>query len=100
MSVPEKIVLPSKQLAAGVVDLLKSLKTGDGIKITHLVRVGGKKWTAEASGSFRGVNYLSTGITTDRLAEDDIVVPTVHFTKANGELASIALDENTKIEKA
>jgi len=26
-------------------------------------------------------------------------VPTVHFTKDNGELTSISLDENTKVEK-
>ena len=47
--------------------------------------------------SFRGISYLSTGVTVDRVAEDDIVVPTVHFTKPNGELTSISLDENTKI---
>jgi len=46
------------------------------------------------------VNYLSTGVTTDRVKEDDIVVPTVHFTKPSGELTSIALDERTLIERA
>ena len=28
----------------------------------------------------------------------DIIVPTVHFTKDNGELTSITLDENSKVE--
>ena len=64
------------------------------------MRVGAKTWKAVATGTFRGVNYLSTGVTTDRVKEDDIVVPTVHFTKASGELASIALDERTLIERA
>jgi len=30
--------------------------------------------------------------------EDDIVVPTLHFIKDNGELASVALDEHSKVE--
>jgi hypothetical protein len=29
--------------------------------------------------------------------EDDIVVPVVHFTKDNGELTSISVDENTQV---
>jgi hypothetical protein len=91
--------LPTRHLAPAVVDLLKSLKVGDAIKVEQQVRVGAKKWTATATGTFRGVNYLATGVTTDRVPEDDIVVPTVHFTKANGELASVALDENTVIAR-
>ena len=100
MSQPKEIVLPTRHLDPKLIDLLKSLKTGDRIKLTQTVRVGGKTWPAEAIGTFRGVNYLSTGITTDRVASDDIVVPTVHFTKDNGELTSIALNEHTKIVKA
>ena len=34
------------------------------------------------------------------MKEDDIVVPVVHFTKDNGELSSITLDENTVVEAA
>ena len=40
------------------------------------------------------------GLATQRLPEDDIVVVTVHFTKDNGELSSIALDEQSKVEIA
>ena len=96
----KQIVLPSRQLDAGLVDLLKSLKDGDRIKVTQTVRVGARKWPAEAVGVFRGLSYLSTGVTVERVPEDDIIVPTVHFTKDNGELASISLDENTLIAKA
>lgn len=99
MSRPLTIALPTRRLDPAVVDVLKSLQAGDPIKVTQRVRVGAKCWMAEAKGTFRGVNYLATGITTDRVPEDDIVVPTVHFTKASGELASITLDENTKIER-
>jgi hypothetical protein len=49
-------------------------------------------------GVYRDVNYLATGLSTQRVPEDDIVVPTVHFTKDNGELSSITLDEHTRIE--
>ena len=92
MSHPNDIALPTRHLDPILIELLRSLKTGDRIKLTQTVRVGSKTWPAEAIGVFRGVNYLSTGITTDRVASDDIVVPTVHFTKDNGEHTSIALD--------
>jgi hypothetical protein len=97
---PDKIVLPTRRLDPALVDLLKALKPGDRIKLTQTVRVGGRKWPATTAGAYRGVNYLATGVTTERVKEDDIVVPTVHFTKDNGELASIALDENTQIARA
>jgi hypothetical protein len=92
------IALPTRKLADATVAVIQSLKVGDTITVIQTVRVGAKSWSAEARGTFRGVNYLATGITTDRVAADDIVVPTVHFTKPNGELASIALDENTVVK--
>jgi hypothetical protein len=94
---PERIVLPTRRLDPAVVDVLRSLKAGDRIKVTQTVRVGARVWTAEATGTYRGVNYLATGVTTDRVPEDDIVVPVVHFTKDNGELSSISVDENTAV---
>ena len=93
------IVLPSRRLDPNLVELIKSLTVGDRIKVVQTVRVGGRSWLAEAVGSFRGVNYLATGVTTERVKEDDLVVPTIHFTKDNGELASISIDEQTRIEK-
>ena len=97
--VPDTIVLPTRRLDPKLVDLLRGLTAGDRIKLVQTVRVGGKTWTAEAMGSFRGVSYLSTGVTVDRVVEDDVVVPTVHFTKDSGEMASISLDENTKVDR-
>ncbi len=96
---PATISLPTRRLDDAVVSLLQSLKVGDRIKIVQTLRVGSRTWPAEAIGVFRGMGYLSTGVTTNRVPEDDIVVPTVHFTKDNGELTSISLDENTKVEK-
>ena len=78
--------------------LLKGLKPGQRIKITQTVRVGRKSWPAVVTGIFRALNYLVTGLATDRVPEDDIVVITVHFTKDNGELSSVTLDEHTKVE--
>ena len=63
------------------------------------MRVGSSgTWTTTVEGVFRDVNYLATGLATDRVPEDDIVVVDVHFTKDNGELSSVTLDENSKIE--
>ena len=96
---PERIVLPTRRLDPAQVELLRSLKPGDRIKVTQALRVGAKKWTAEVTGEFRGIAYLETGITTERVKEDDLVVPVVRFTKPNGELTSISIDENTKVER-
>jgi hypothetical protein len=79
--------------------LLRSLKPGQRIRVTQTVRVGSSaKWQHTVEGSFRSLNYLATGLATDRVPEDDIVVVTVHFTKDNSELSSVALDENSKVE--
>ncbi len=88
-----------RRLDPALVTLVKSLNVGERIKITQTLKVGAKTWPAETVGTYRGISYLSTGITTDRVVADDIVVPLVQFTKDNGELASISLDERTKIER-
>ena len=93
------IVSTTRRLDPALVKLLQSLNAGDAIRVTQTVRVGAKTWTTTADGTFRGINYLATGVTTDRVPEDDIVVPTVHFLKANGELTSISIDEKTAVAK-
>jgi hypothetical protein len=78
--------------------LLRGLKPGQRVRITQTVRVGQKSWPAVVTGTFRGLNYLATGLATDRVPEDDIVVIALHFTKDNGELSSVTLDEHTRVE--
>ena len=79
--------------------LVQSLQPGQRIRITQTVAINTRRhWPATVEGVFRHVNYLVTGLATDRVPEDDIVVVTVHFTKDNGELSSITLDENSQIE--
>lgn len=94
---PETITSATRKISPQQVEVLRSLKAGQRIQIVQTVRVGSRKWPATALGMFRDLNYLATGITTDRLPEDDIVVPMLHFTKDNGELSSVALDENTLV---
>jgi hypothetical protein len=97
MSVPTTITSTTRKLSQQQVEILRSLKPGQRIRLVQLVRVGAKRWEAVAEGTFRLINYLVTGVTTDRVPEDDIVVPVVHFTKDNGELSSISVDENTGV---
>ena len=89
----------TRRLDPKLVDLLQNVKPGERIRITQTVRVGSTAtWTAPVEGKFRHVNYLATGLATDRVPEDDIVVVAVHFTKDNGELSSVTVDEHTRIE--
>ncbi len=79
--------------------VVRGLKVGQKIRVTQKVRINCRdSWSAVTEGAFRGVSYLSTGLSTDRVPEDDIIVATVHFTKPNGELSSVSLDENSQIE--
>ncbi len=82
-----------------LLDFLNGLKPGDRIRAVQRVRVGSRQWTTTTDGVFRDLNYLQTGLATQRVPDDDIVVPLVHFTKDNGELTSITLDEHSQVTK-
>jgi hypothetical protein len=97
MTIPSTITSPTRKLSPEQVAVLKSLRPGQRIRVVQTVRVGAKKWQAVAEGVFREINYLATGVTTERVPEDDIVVPVVHFAKDGGELTSISVDENSVV---
>ena len=78
--------------------VLEKLQSGQKIRITHLIRVGLKTWPATVTGTYRHLDSLATGLATDRVPADDIIVPILHFSKDNGELSSVAIDEHTKVE--
>jgi hypothetical protein len=93
------LVRTTRPLTTETVATLARLKPGDRIHITQMVRISSThKWPYSVTGTFRSLQALVTGLATQRAPEDDIIVPTVHFTKDNGELSSVALDESTKIE--
>jgi hypothetical protein len=97
-STPETIVSSTRPVNPEIVSLLQRIRPGQRIRITQTVRIGFTQWTATVEGKYRDVRYLATGLATDRRPEDDVVVPIVRFTKDNGELSSISIDEATKIE--
>jgi hypothetical protein len=99
VSVPASLPSSTRPVRPELAALLHGLKAGQRIRITQTVRMNCRaQWPAVAEGAFRDVNFLATGISTERVPEDDIVVVTVHFTKDNGELSSVTLDESTQIE--
>ncbi len=98
-STPETIVSATRAVNPALQEVLRGLQPGQRIRITQTVRIGFTKWTTTVEGAFRELRYLATGLATDRVLEDDIVVPIVCFTKDNSELSSIAIDEETKIER-
>jgi len=95
---PLNLTPTTHPLDAALIETLRRLQPGQRLRITQTVRVGQQSWPAVVTGTFRAVRALCTGLATDRVPEDDVVVPTVHFTKDNGELSSIALDEQSRID--
>jgi len=95
---PSSLPSSTRPVRPELAALVKSLQPGQRIRITQTVRVGRESWPATVEGTFRGTDYLATGLATQRVPEDDIIVPMVHFTKDNRELSSVTLDEHSKIE--
>jgi hypothetical protein len=89
---------PNQRVRPDTLQVLSRLQPGQRIRLTQTVRVGDKQWTTSVKGTFREQIHLVTGLGTHRKPEDDIIVPLVRFTKPNGELSSITLDENSQIE--
>lgn len=93
------VIYASRPIRPDLQAVLDKLQPGTKIRITQLLRVGMQTWPAIVTGTFRHLDSLATGLATQRLPEDDIIVPILHFTKdPHGELSSVALDEHTKIE--
>ena len=95
---PATIRSSTRPIDPALAAVLRSLKPGQRLRITQTIRVGFKQWTTTVTGIFRALNYLATGLATERVPQDDIVVVTVHFIKDNSELSSVTLDEQSKVE--
>jgi hypothetical protein len=94
----QKLPFTTQTIRPELAAVLQKLRPGQRLRITQRVRVGSKVWTTTVSGVFRRLDSLATGISTNRVPQDDIIIPTLHFTKDNQELSSVALDEHSKIE--
>lgn len=99
MTVTSKFTYTTRPIPQDVLAKLDALQAGQRIRVTQLVKVGSTRtWTFVVEGAFRHVDSLATGLATDRLREDDIVIPVIHFTKDNKEMSSVTVDEHTKID--
>jgi len=97
VTTPTTITSGTRRLSQQQIEVLRSLQQGQRIQVVQGIRVGSRKWENQVVGVFREINYLATGITTDRVPDDDVIAPMLHFAKDNGELSSIAVDENTVV---
>jgi hypothetical protein len=99
MNASDTLPSSTRPIRPALAAVIRGLKPGQRIKITQTVRMN-SRWgfSRGVEGVFRDVNYLATGLATDRVPEDDIVVVTVHFAKDNGELSSVTLDEQSQVE--
>lgn len=99
MTAASKFPATTRPIPPLVLAKLDQLKPGQRVRITQTVKVGSTKtWQLVVEGAFRHVDSLATGLATDRLRQDDIVIPVIHFTKDNQEMSSVAVDEHTRIE--
>ena len=99
MTLPTEISSSTRPIPAALTGVVRGLKPGDRVRITQAVRINSRwGWAAAVEGVFRATNFLATGLATDRVPGDDIVVATVHFTKDNGELSSVTLSDSSKVE--
>lgn len=94
-----KFTYTTRPIPPAVLAVLDALQPGQRLRVTQLVKVGSTRtWTYTVEGVFRHVDSLATGLATDRLRQDDIVIPVIHFTKDNQEMSSVTVDEHTKID--
>jgi len=99
MTTPVQPAFITRPLRPELQSVLDKLQPGNKLRITQLLRVGSQTWPAVVTGTFRHYDSLATGLATQRLPEDDIIIPLLHFTKdPHGELSSVTLDEHTKLE--
>jgi hypothetical protein len=99
MSRPDTLPSSTRPVRARLTEVIRALKPGQRIRVTQRVRMNSRwGWDTTVEGTFRDVNYLVTGLATDRVPEDDIVVVSVHFAKDTGELSSVTLDDHSRIE--
>lgn len=97
----KKLPSSTRPIPAELVTILQGLKKGQKIRITRDMVINSRhKWAAApVEGVFSHINFLTTGIGTDRVPEDEIVVVAVHFLKLpQNELSSITIDQHVKIE--
>jgi hypothetical protein len=99
MTPAKQTIYSSRPIRPELQAVLDRLQPGAKIRVTQLIRVGLQTWPAVVTGAFRHLDSLATGLATERVPEDDVVVPILHFIKdPHGELSSVALDEHTRIE--
>lgn len=83
-----------------VANLLRNIQPGDRIKVSRTLKVNsGHSWPFTVEGEFVQANHLRTGLATDRVPEDDIILICLHIKKDNGERTSITIDELTTVQK-
>lgn len=80
-------------------DVYAQLALGDSVKITHLIKIGLKRWETVTTGVVEGFERRRHGLHFRRNLDDKVYSDVLILKRPDGEQTTITVDEFTTIEK-
>ncbi len=79
-------------------DAFAALRPGAVVKVVQTVKVGQKVWTTATSGTVVRTERRHRGLHFRRAADDKVFGDVIVLRRDDGELTTVSMDENTKLE--
>jgi hypothetical protein len=92
-------MLPVSAADSASRELLAELQPGDGVRITHQVKVGQQTWTTTTTGRVVRLERRRHGLHFRRHGDDKVFSDIVVLERADGELTTVTLDEFTTLSR-
>ncbi|MHB1036094.1 MAG: hypothetical protein ACYC35_04485 [Pirellulales bacterium] len=80
-------------------NLFETLRPGDVVEVVQTVKVGMKVWTTAATGAVVRIERRRHGLHHRRAADDKVFSDLIVLRRGDGELTTVSMDENTKLER-